>query len=142
MAQFMDINEIKKILPHRDPFLFVDAVTDIGPDFIVGYKNVSINEPFFKGHFPGQPIMPGVLVIEALAQMGAIFLLRDEKRRGKTPLFLGIDRVRFRRQVLPGEVLKLEVRILQSRGDVFKVEGKASVNGAIACEAWFIAGTK
>ncbi len=137
----MDINEIKKIIPHRYPFLFVDQVTEIRDNYIVGYKNILTDEPFFQGHFPGQPIMPGVLIIEALAQVGAIYMMRDEKWKGKTPLFLGIDKVRFRKQVVPGDQLKLEVKILQERGSFVKMEGLASVDGKIACEAVIFAGT-
>ena len=137
----MEINEIKKILPHRYPFLFVDRVTEIKDNYIVGYKNVSADEHFFQGHFPDQPIMPGVLIIEALAQLGGIYMLRQEQFKNKMPLFLGIDKVRFRKQVVPGDALKLEVKILQVRGTIVKMEGVASVDGNVACEATLMAGT-
>lgn len=137
----MDTEEIKKIIPHRDPFLFVDEVTDIRENYISGFKKVSADEPHFRGHFPNRPIMPGVLIIESLAQLAAIYIMRDPQWYGKTPLFLGIDRVRFRKPVLPGDLLKVEVKILHSRGGIFKLEGIASVNDNTVCEAVFLAGT-
>ncbi len=141
MEKNIDIDEIKKIIPHRYPFLFVDRITELGDNYIAGYKNVSQDEPFFQGHFPDRPIMPGVLIIEALAQTGAIYMMRDEKWRGKIPLFLGIEKARFRKPVLPGDRLRLEVKIVQIWSNFVKMEGTASVDGNTVCEATLMAGT-
>ena len=130
----MDIKEIKEILPHRYPFLLVDKITEIEEGKRVkGYKNVTINEPFFQGHFPDYPVMPGVLIVEALAQAGAIALLNKEEFKGKTPFFAGIDKVRFKKQVLPGDTLRLEVEIIKLRGSIGFGKATATVDGKIAC---------
>jgi 3-hydroxyacyl-[acyl-carrier-protein] dehydratase len=133
----LDINEIQKILPHRYPFLMVDGIEEMeGVKRIVGVKSVTINEAHFQGHFPGKPIMPGVLIIEAMAQAGGVLLLRQvTNRENKLLYFVAIDGARFRRPVVPGELLKLEVTVLSWRGDFCKLEGKATVNGELAAEA-------
>lgn len=132
----MDIQEIKDIIPHRYPFLLVDRVTEIEEGKrVVGYKNVSANEPFFQGHFPEYPVMPGVLIVEALAQLGAIGVLGIEENKGKIGFLAGLDRVRFKRQVRPGDQLKLEVEIIRMRGVIGKGKGIAKVDGEVACEA-------
>ncbi|MCD6436125.1 MAG: 3-hydroxyacyl-ACP dehydratase FabZ [Clostridiales bacterium] len=131
--------EIQKIIPHRYPFLLVDKIIEmeVGKK-AVGIKNVTINEPFFQGHFPGNPIMPGVLMVEALAQVGAISILSMEEYKGKIAVFTGIDKVKFRRQVIPGDTLKLEVEIIAIRRNIGKgtaiatVDGKVAVKGEIA----------
>jgi 3-hydroxyacyl-[acyl-carrier-protein] dehydratase len=134
-----DINEITRILPHRYPFLLVDRILEIVDDRrIVGQKNVTINEPFFQGHFPGYPVMPGVLILEALAQVGAVLVLRKPEFKGKIPLFAGIDKVRFRRQVVPGDVLLLEVEAMNFRGSIGKAKAVATVDGQTACEGEFM----
>jgi 3-hydroxyacyl-[acyl-carrier-protein] dehydratase len=108
----LGINEIKKILPHRYPFLLVDKIEEMVPgERAVGYKNVTINDYFFQGHFPEEPVMPGVLIIEALAQVGAVAILSLDEYKGKLAYFAGIDRARFRRKVVPGDVLKLEIEV-------------------------------
>jgi len=128
--------EIKEILPHRDPFLFLDEVTELVPgERVVAIKKVRRDEPYFKGHFPGRPIMPGVLQIEAMAQAGAIAALAMPGNRGKLVLFAGIDGVRFKRVVVPGETLRLEVRMTRMRGAIGKGEGRALVDGELACKA-------
>lgn len=129
----MNINEIKEILPHRYPFLLVDKVEEITESKVVAYKNVTINEPFFQGHFPDYPVMPGVLIVEALAQAGAIALFNKEEFKGKTPFFAGIDKVRFKKQVLPGDTLRLEVEIIKLRGSIGFGKATATVDGKIAC---------
>jgi 3-hydroxyacyl-[acyl-carrier-protein] dehydratase len=130
-----DIRRIIDILPHRYPLLLVDRVTEhIQGDRITGYKNVTFNEPFFQGHFPGDPIMPGVLQLEALAQMGAILMLQTEPARGKMMVFAGMDKVRFRRMVLPGDRLDLECILTKFRYPIGKSLCKASVDGQIAVE--------
>ncbi len=136
----MNINEIKKILPHREPFLFVDEVLEISDKRIVARRVVEENEYFFKGHFPSEPIMPGVLIIEAIAQTGGVMLLR--KYPGAIPLFMGIDRARFRKIVKPGDNLIMEVELLQERGTIVKISGVARVNDEIVCEAVILAGIK
>lgn len=136
----MNIEEIKSILPHRPPFLFVDEVLEISDKKIVAKRVVQVDEYFFTGHFPTEPIMPGVLIVEALAQTGAVILLR--KYRGAIPLFMGIDKARFRRVVRPGDTLIMEVELLQERGTVVKIFGTAKVNGEVACEAMILAGIK
>lgn len=138
----MDINGIKELLPHRYPFLLVDRVLELEPgQKAVGLKNVTVNEPFFAGHFPDYPVMPGVLIVEALAQLAAITVLSLEEYRTRRPLFAGIDGARFRRQVVPGDVLRLEVEIIRLRGKVGKCRGVASVDGETAaeCELLFAA---
>lgn len=132
-----DINEIKQILPHRYPFLMVDKIIELDPKIrIVGIKQVTINEPFFQGHFPDAPVMPGVLQIEALAQVGAILALREfEDRAKKIPFFSGIDKARFRRPVVPGDTLVLEVTALRIGSKVQKMHGEAKVDGKITAEA-------
>jgi len=128
--------EIKKIIPHRDPFLFVDEITDYIPgEFAKGLKHVSEDEYYFKGHFPGNPIMPGVIIVETLAQVGAIMMLTLEKFKGKLVLFAGIDRVRFKKVVKPGDTLGLEVKVTNVRLNVGKGIGTATVNGEVVCIA-------
>ncbi len=133
----LDTNGIHKILPHRHPFLMVDAILEMeGAKRIVGVKNVRADEYYFPGHFPGKPIMPGVLIIEAMAQTGGLLLLREVPDRAKKLLYLvAIDGARFRRPVLPGEQLRLEVTVLSWRVTFCKLKGKATVNGELAAEA-------
>lgn len=132
----LGIKEIKEILPHRYPFLLVDKVEtiEVGKK-IIAYKNVTANEEFFNGHFPEHPVMPGVLIIECLAQAGAIALLQKEEYKGKIPLFAGINKARFKKQVVPGDVLKLEVEIIKLRGPVGIGKAVATVDDKIACSA-------
>lgn len=135
----MDINEIMRIIPHRYPFLLVDRILELEPGKkAVGIKNVSGNEPFFQGHFPGYPVMPGVLIIESMAQTGAVAVLSLPDMENKLALFAGIDGVRFRRQVVPGDQLRLEVEILKFKGPVGKGRGVATVDGQLAAEAELI----
>ena len=132
----MDIQEIKDTIPHRYPFLLVDKVTEIEEgERVVGYKNVTINEPFFQGHFPDYPVMPGVLIIEALAQVGAVAMLGMEENKGKIGFLAGVDKCRFKHQVVPGDQLKLEVEITRIKGPIGKGKGTATVNGEVACQA-------
>ncbi len=131
----MDIGQIMDILPHRYPFLLIDRVLELQPgQRAVATKNVTINEPFFGGHFPGQPVMPGVLIIEALAQTGACALLSLEENRGRIAFFGGIRKARFRRKVVPGDVLRLEVDIKNSRDNIGMGTGKAYVGDELACD--------
>lgn len=132
-----DINAIKQILPHRYPFLLVDRIIELEPRIrIVGIKQVTANEHFFEGHFPEAPVMPGVLQIEALAQVGAILALREfEDRSDKIPFFSGINSAKFRRPVVPGDTLVLEVTALRIGSKVQKMRGEAKVNGNITAEA-------
>lgn len=132
----LDINEIKKILPHRQPFLLVDRITELEPgQRAVGIKNVTINEDFFRGHFPEEPVMPGVLLIEALAQVGAVALLSLEEFRGRIAYFGGINRARFKRKVVPGDRLTLITEIVQRRGPMGIGKAEAFVDGEKAVEA-------
>lgn len=132
-----DSKAILEILPHRYPFLLVDKIIELEPATrIVGIKQVTINEPFFQGHFPGMPVMPGVLQIEALAQVGAILALREfEDRSAKVPLFSGIEKAKFRRPVVPGDTLTLEVIALRTGSKVQKMRGIATVDGKVTTEA-------
>ncbi|WP_053218133.1 3-hydroxyacyl-ACP dehydratase FabZ [Virgibacillus senegalensis] len=132
----LDINEIKDIIPHRYPFLLVDEVTEIEEGKrVVGKKNVTINEPFFQGHFPNYPVMPGVLIVEALAQVGAVVILNKEENKGKIGFLAGLDKCRFKRQVKPGDQLRLEVEIIKLKGPIGKGKAIATVDGETACEA-------
>ncbi len=132
----LDIKEIMKIIPHRFPFLFVDRVLALeGYQRAVGVKNVSINEPFFEGHWPGQPILPGVVQVEALAQLSGVLLLRRLLNTAKVAVLLSIDRIKFRRPVVPGDQLRLECETLSIRAKSAKVYGRASVNDELTCEA-------
>jgi len=137
----MDINEIRRYLPHRYPFLLVDRVLEIQENRILAIKNVTANEPFFLGHFPHRPIMPGVLIVEALAQAAA---LMSCKRANVVPneesalLFAGIDKARFKRQVVPGDQLLFDVSMLQNKRGIYKYKGIATVDGELAAEAEFM----
>lgn len=132
----MDINEIKRIIPHRYPFLLVDRVIECDLESrIVGIKNVSVNEPFFQGHFPKFPVMPGVLIIEALAQTACIFALKVLEKEGHDSVFFtGIDAAKFRKPVLPGDTLRLELIKIKQRGTLFRFEGRALVEDKLAVE--------
>ncbi|MEZ7172484.1 3-hydroxyacyl-ACP dehydratase FabZ [Sporosarcina sp. OR05] len=131
----LNAEQIQAIIPHRYPFLLVDRITELEEGKkAVGLKNVTINEEFFKGHFPGYPVMPGVLIVEALAQVGAVAMLQKEENRGRLAFFAGIDNCRFKRQVIPGDTLKLEVEITRMRGAIGKGKAVATVEGEIACE--------
>ncbi len=137
----LDAAAIQRIIPHRYPFLLVDRITELVPgQRAVGLKNVSIGEPFFTGHFPGYPVMPGVLIIEALAQVGAIALLTTDDFAGKLALFAGIDKVRFKRQVKPGDSLMLTVELSQVRRSIGTGTGTATVAGELACRGEFMFG--
>jgi 3-hydroxyacyl-[acyl-carrier-protein] dehydratase len=130
----LDTDAIMKVIPHRYPFLLLDRVEELDQgERAVGIKNVTANEPFFPGHFPDYPVMPGVLIVEALAQVGAVVLLSLEENEGKIALFAGIDSVRFKRQVRPGDTLRLEVRITKSRGAIGFGEATATVDGQLVC---------
>lgn len=132
----MDINEIRKILPHRYPFLLVDRITEIEEGKSVkGYKNVTINDPFFQGHYPDYPVMPGVLILEALAQVGGVAILGMDEYKGKTPLFAGANKVRWRKPVVPGDRLDLECEIVKLRGPIGVGNAVAYVDGKKVCEA-------
>jgi 3-hydroxyacyl-[acyl-carrier-protein] dehydratase len=136
-ATTLDINEIQRILPHRYPFLLIDRVIDLTPrERIVAIKNVTINEPFFQGHFPNLPIMPGVLIVEAIAQAGGALLLTEvEDRDQKLMVFTGIERARFRRPVVPGDQVRLEVEVKSWRMNAVRMEGKAFVGDKRVAEA-------
>ena len=137
----MKINEILQAIPHRYPFLLVDRVLELKPgEKGVGIKNVTMNEPFFQGHFPQTPIMPGVLIVEAMAQLGAVIVLSMPENKGKLAFFAGIDGMRFRRQVIPGDQLRLEVEITRMRGSIGKGKGRALVEGQVAAEGTIIFG--
>lgn len=138
----IDISEIMLRIPHRYPFLLVDRAEDYKPSqSIVGIKCVSINEPFFQGHFPDYAVMPGVLIVEAMAQTGAVLMSKslNVDRVGKTILFTSVDNCRFRQPVRPGDVLRMNVRVVRARGGLFKFEGKALVGEKTAAEAEFAA---
>src|SRR5438309_11971599 len=133
----MNINEIMKILPHRYPMLLVDRILEVGPGKrIVGLKNVTANEQFFQGHFPGAPVMPGVLIVESMAQCAAVLCLMEiPDRDEKLFLFGGVDKARFRRPVVPGDQLIMECEVLQRRATTIKVRGEAKVDGKLVAEA-------
>ena len=136
----MNIDEIMKILPHRQPFLLVDGVEEVGEDYIVAFKNISISDPVFGGHFPNYPIYPGVLIIEGLAQTAGLLLLKDAD--DAIPLFLGIDNARFKKEVRPGDKLVYEVKVVQSKGTIVKVEATAKVDGKTVAKATLLLGVK
>jgi len=142
MNKEINIVEILSLLPHRYPFILVDRVLEIVPEVsILALKNVTINEPFFQGHFPGEPIMPGVLILEALAQAGGVlcFKSRQEQTPGVSVLFMGMDKVKFRKPVIPGDQLILDVKLTKIRGKVAKMAGVAKVNDQIVSEAELMA---
>lgn len=134
-AETMDINAIAQVLPHRFPFLLVDRIVEVGENFVRGIKCVTVNEWFFQGHFPQKPVMPGVLIIEAMAQTGATMVHQWEENKGKLVFLAGIDDARFRRVVEPGDVLTIEVTQVMRRRGVGKSAAKAFVDGELACEA-------
>jgi UDP-3-O-[3-hydroxymyristoyl] N-acetylglucosamine deacetylase/3-hydroxyacyl-[acyl-carrier-protein] dehydratase len=133
----LGIEEIMKALPHRYPFLLVDRILELEPKKrVIGLKNVTINEPFFQGHFPGHPIMPGVLIVEAMAQVGGILLMGEfEDPDSKVVYFMSLDNVKFRRPVKPGDQIRFELDMTQIRGMVCKMRGVAKVDGEVVCEA-------
>lgn len=131
----LDINQIQEIIPHRQPFLLIDRILELEPGKrAVGLKNVTMNEPYFAGHFPGFPVMPGVLILEALAQVGAAAILGLEENKGKIGLFAGVDEFRWRGQVTPGDTLTLEVEIIRLKGPVGKGQACAKVDGKVVAE--------
>lgn len=131
----LNASQIKEIIPHRYPFLLVDRIIELEQGKrAVGIKNVTINEPFFQGHFPEYPVMPGVLIAEALAQVGAVAMLSLDEYKGKIGFFAGIDQFRFREQVKPGDTLQLELEITRLKGMIAKAKGKATVDGRVAAE--------
>ena len=135
MHENMDINRIMEVLPHRYPMLLVDRIIEMDEKKVVGIKCVTINEQFFQGHYPGHPIMPGVLIVESLAQTGAMFLLvHVENLETKVPYFVKIDKVKFRKPVLPGDVLRNECTLTEHKGNMFVLDAKAYVDGKVVCE--------
>ena len=131
----LDSQQIQEIIPHRPPFLLVDRILEVEPGkSAVGIKNVTVNEPFFVGHFPGYPVMPGVLIVEALAQVGSVAMMIVEENRGKLGFFAGIDNFRFRGQVTPGDTLRLEVEMTRFKGKIGKGHAVATVDGNVVAE--------
>ena len=136
----IDINEIMKILPHRYPFLLIDRILEFeAGKSAKGLKNVTINEPFFLGHFPGHPIMPGVLIIEAMAQVGGVLAFKSAQVSNKVVYFMGIDGARFRKPVVPGDALELSLAVTKCRGTIWAFKGTARVAGALVAEAELMA---
>ena len=139
----LNVQQIEKLLPHRYPFLLVDRVIELEPEKrVVGVKCVTMNEPFFAGHFPGHPVMPGVLILEALAQTAALMTLgsmSEEARAGKVIYFMAIDGARFRKPVVPGDRLELHCQMLRNKGSLMKVKGEARVDGQLVAEGEFMA---
>ncbi|HMV32516.1 MAG: 3-hydroxyacyl-ACP dehydratase FabZ [Gemmatimonadales bacterium] len=137
----MDAAQIMDLLPHRYPFLLVDRILEVqGKQKIIGLKNVTINEPFFQGHFPGHPIMPGVLIVEAMAQTGGLLLMEQiPDRANKVVYFMALDEVKFRKPVVPGDQLRMEVEMLQFRGKTARMKGMAYVDGQVVTEAEMLA---
>ncbi|HAH86415.1 MAG: 3-hydroxyacyl-ACP dehydratase FabZ [Armatimonadota bacterium] len=134
----LDVEEIRSILPHRYPFLLVDRILELEPGKrAVGLKNVTINEEFFQGHFPGHAVMPGVLVLEAMAQVGGVMLLSISGNAGKLAYFGGMDKVRFRKPILPGDTLITEIEVIKTRGAIGRVRGIGRVDGQVAVEGEF-----
>ena len=132
----IDIQEILKIAPHRYPMVMVDRILECDDDKkIVGLKNITYNEPFFQGHFPGRPIMPGVLQLEAMAQVGGILMSRRTGLKGLVPLFMAADKARFRRMIIPGDQMRIEVEVIHARARVLRLRGKVLVDGRLAAEA-------
>jgi len=131
----MDVNEIKQYIPHRYPFLFIDKIVYLEEKKIIGLKNVTVNEPFFQGHFPDHPIMPGVLIIEALAQTAGVLALKREENRGKLAYFASINNAKFRKPVFPGDTLMLEIEVTRYRTGIVQVHGKAKVRDEVVTEA-------
>ena len=128
-------SEIEKIIPQREPFLMIDEVEEYVPgESCVAYKNVRLEEPYFKGHFPSNPIMPGVLIVESLAQAGAVAILSMEENKGKNAIFGGIDKIKFKKMVVPGDRLKLEVNIIKRKGPIGVGEALATVDGKVAAK--------
>jgi 3-hydroxyacyl-[acyl-carrier-protein] dehydratase len=132
----LDVNEIRQILPHRYPMLLVDRIIELTPERIVGIKNVTANEPFFDGHFPDFPVMPGVLIVEAMAQTAGVLVLKSiEDRASKLVLLVSIEYAKFRRQVVPGDQLRMELTMMKRKASVAKMSGKATVDGNLVAEA-------
>lgn len=135
----LSITEIQNVLPHRYPFLLVDRILEVEPmKRAVGIKNVTANEEFFQGHFPGQPVMPGVLILEAMAQVGGVAMLVADDFKGKLAVFAGIDRVKFRKPVVPGDQLKMTAEVIKLRGSMGKIWAEAYVDGQLAAEGEFL----
>jgi 3-hydroxyacyl-[acyl-carrier-protein] dehydratase len=131
----LDNEAIREILPHRYPMLLVDRILELEPERIVGIKNVTANEPFFTGHFPNFPVMPGVLIVEAMAQVAGVLVLKDIPDRANKLVFLaGIDNAKFRRPVLPGDQLRIEMKVIKRKASVAKMHGQATVDGALVAE--------
>jgi 3-hydroxyacyl-[acyl-carrier-protein] dehydratase len=132
----LDIQAIREILPHRYPMLLVDRIVEMEPDRIVGIKNVTVNEPFFAGHFPDFPVMPGVLIIEAMAQVAGVLVLKEiGNRKEKLVLLASVDQAKFRRPVLPGDQLRIEMKVAKRKASVVKMYGQATVDGVVVAEA-------
>jgi 3-hydroxyacyl-[acyl-carrier-protein] dehydratase len=132
----LDVNEIRQILPHRYPFLLVDRILELEPERIVGIKNVTVNEPFFNGHFPEFPVMPGVMIVEAMAQTAGVLVLKSiPDRDSKLVLLVSIEAAKFRRPVVPGDQLRIEMTVIRRKGSVAKMAGRATVDGLLVAEA-------
>jgi beta-hydroxyacyl-ACP dehydratase FabZ len=132
----MDVNEIRRILPHRYPFLLVDRILEMDAESVVGIKNVTVNEPFFNGHFPDFPVMPGVMIVEAMAQTAGVQVLSNVPDRDQKLVFLvSVDAARFRRPVVPGDQLRIEMRVIKRKGSVAKMAGRVTVDGVLVAEA-------
>ncbi len=132
----LDIDAIRDVLPHRYPFLLVDAILEMEPERIVGVKNVSVNEPYFPGHFPDFPVMPGVLIVEAMAQVAGVLVLKQmEDRKNKLVLLATIEEAKFRRPVRPGDQLRIEMKVAKRKASVAKMHGTATVDGNVVAEA-------